>query len=104
MEISVIGNSQVKFGRTDFACRELGYVILKNNCRFSKGGVCFGQNLRLKKGGGIGLKAIQAEPVREVKNKPSGSRTRSKQVCFLSSFTFFYVFFFVNILLLLFGW
>ncbi|AES64255.1 putative beta-amylase [Medicago truncatula] len=79
MEISVIGNSQVKFGRTDFACRELGYVILKNNCRFSKGGVCFGQNLRLKKGGGIGLKAIHAEPVREMKNKPSGSRTRSKQ-------------------------
>jgi len=92
MEISVIGSSQVKFGRTDFACRELGYVILKNNCRFSKGGVCFGQNLRLKKGGGIGLKAIHAEPVREIKNKPSaGSRTRSKQVCVLSSFTFFFL-------------
>jgi hypothetical protein len=100
LEISVIGSSQVKFGRTDFACRELGYVILKNNCRFSKGGVCFGQNLRLKRGGGIGLKAIHAEPVREMKSKPSGSRTRSKQVCFLSSFTFLclcFFFFVVNI-------
>jgi hypothetical protein len=82
MEISVIGSSQVKLGRTDFACREFGYVILKNNSRFSNGRVCFGQNLRLKKGG-IGLKAIHAEPIREMKKNLSGSRTRSKQVNFL---------------------
>lgn len=84
MELSVIGGSQVKLGRTDFACRELGYVILKNNCRFSKGGVCFGQNLRLKKSGNgmMSLKAVHAEPIREM--KPSGSGTKSKPVCFVS--------------------
>lgn len=75
----MIRSSQVKLGKIDFASRELGFVILKDNCRFSNSRVCFGSNIRLKKAG-FTLRAVHAEPVREVMKKPSGSRTKSKPV------------------------
>lgn len=79
MEVSLIGSSQAKLGKSELACRELGFCILKDNCRFSKNRVCFGRNLRWKKAG-LALRAIHTEPVREDKKQLSGSGTRSKPV------------------------
>lgn len=84
----MISSSQVKLGKSDLASRELGFVILKDNCRFSNSRVSFGQNLRLKKAG-FTLRAVHAEPVKEVMKKPSGSVTKSKPVRFAFSFLFF---------------
>ncbi|KAK7303158.1 hypothetical protein RJT34_14059 [Clitoria ternatea] len=81
MEVSVIGSSQTKLGKSNLTYRELGFFNLKgNNFRVLNDRVCFGENLRWKKAGiRFTLKALQTEPVREEK-KLSGSRTRSKSV------------------------
>ncbi|CAL0334655.1 unnamed protein product [Lupinus luteus] len=79
MEISVIGSSQMKLGKSDLVYRELGYCNLKNNCRILNKRVCFGSNMRWKKAGiQFTLKALQSEPV--IEEKRSGLGTISKTV------------------------
>ncbi|XP_061374328.1 inactive beta-amylase 9 isoform X1 [Gastrolobium bilobum] len=80
MEVSVIGSSQAKLGKSDLAFREVGFCNLRDNFRFSNDRVSFGRNMRWKKAGiSFTLKALQYEPVQEEK-KRSGSGTRSKLV------------------------
>ncbi|KAK7331324.1 hypothetical protein VNO77_25546 [Canavalia gladiata] len=80
MEVSVIGSSQAKLGKSDLTYRELGLCNLKDNFRFSNDRVCFDRNIRWKKAGiRFTLKALQSEPLLEEK-KRSGSGTRSRSV------------------------
>uniref|UniRef100_A0A5B7AL63 Beta-amylase n=1 Tax=Davidia involucrata TaxID=16924 RepID=A0A5B7AL63_DAVIN len=85
MEVWVVGSSQVKMGRTDLACRDVGFCNNLNPKIFPrKSKICFGQTIRWPKASvRFTLKAaVQSEAV--AKEKVSGdasiSRRRSKPV------------------------
>ncbi|XP_062176191.1 inactive beta-amylase 9 [Alnus glutinosa] len=80
MEISVIGTSQVKIGKTDLAYRELGFSDLRGVGKvFSANSrVCFGQSTRWRKARvRFALKAVQSEPLRSEKVSVSARRSKS---------------------------
>lgn len=92
MEVSVIGSSQAKLGKSDLVIREQGFCFVKESCRIGNNRVSFGGNMRWKKDDlRFSLRAVHhAEPVLEKKKKShSGSGTGSSDsVSFLFWFCF----------------
>lgn len=89
MEVSVIGSSQAKIGKTELAYRELGFCDLKGAARVfsAKNRVCFAPSPRWRKAGiRFTLRAVHTEAVRS--EKVSASARRPKPVSFYLSLLF----------------
>ncbi|KAL5541790.1 hypothetical protein UlMin_009500 [Ulmus minor] len=81
MEVSVIGSSQVKIGRTELVYRELGLCSSKaigGKVLGSRNKICFSQSLRWKNARlRFAPRAVQSEPVRSDDGFRRAGRSRS---------------------------
>lgn len=81
MEVSVIGSSRAKIGKTELAYRELGFCDLKGAARVfsAKNRVCFAPSPRWRKAGiRFTLRAVHTEAVRSEKVSASARRPKPR--------------------------
>ncbi|KAF7837876.1 inactive beta-amylase 9 [Senna tora] len=78
MEVSVIGSSQVNLGKSELACREVGFCNIKDSRSFSNSRVCFGRSSSWKKVGmRFTVRALQYEALPHQISSPSAKTSKS---------------------------
>lgn len=79
----MIGSSQVKLGKSELACGEVGFCNLKDGLRFSNSSICFGRSPRWKKAGmRFTVRALQSEAVIQESRSCSANISKSVSVFF----------------------